>query len=160
MAAGLEELHARIAPRFARSEPREPMAAFDRGLLAPLERKNGWTLAEQAGEPSPAGMLDGMQRLLATADWDADAVRDDLRSYVVQYLGDAGRGLGAWFRNRLHDRPWGWVIKALQAVGRRLYVNASLPCPVERVSHATAEMAIRTHAPRATALPVPVPAAA
>jgi len=44
--------------------------------------------------------------------------------------------LGAWVRNRRHDRPWGWVIKALQALGRRLYVNASLPCPVERVCHA------------------------
>ena len=71
----MEEIHARIAPRFARSEPRERVAAYVRGLLAPLERKNGWTLAEQAGEASP----DGMQRLLASADWDTDAVRDDLR---------------------------------------------------------------------------------
>jgi SRSO17 transposase len=43
-------------------------------------------LAEQAGEATP----DGMQRLLATADWDADAVRDDLRAYVVEHLGDPG----------------------------------------------------------------------
>ena len=49
-------------------------------LLGQLERKNGWTLAEAAGEVSP----DGMQRLLRTADWDADAVRDELRSYVVE----------------------------------------------------------------------------
>src|SRR5450755_1707622 len=74
-AAGLQEIHARIAPRFARSEPRERVAAYVRGLLAPLERKNGWTLAEQAGESSP----DGMQRLLYGADWDAARVRDDLR---------------------------------------------------------------------------------
>ena len=53
-----------------------------RGLLAPVERKNSWTLAERAGEASP----DGMQRLLATADWDADAVRDDVRDYVVEHL--------------------------------------------------------------------------
>lgn len=85
-AAGLDEVHARIAPRFSRSEPRERVAAYLRGLLAPLERKNGWTLAEQAGEASP----DGMQRLLATADWDADRVRDDLRDYVVDHLGDPG----------------------------------------------------------------------
>ena len=52
-AAGLAELHARIAPRFARSEPRERVLAYVRGLLAPLERKNGWTLAEQAGEADP-----------------------------------------------------------------------------------------------------------
>ncbi|MGE5763166.1 MAG: IS701 family transposase, partial [Mycobacterium leprae] len=83
-AAGLAEIHARIAPRFARSEPRARVAGYLRGLLAPLERKNGWTLAERAGEASP----DGMQRLLASADWDAGAVRDDLRGYVVEHLGD------------------------------------------------------------------------
>jgi len=83
-AAGLEEVHERIASRFSRSEPRERVVAYLRGLLAPLERKNGWTLAEQAGEPSP----DGMQRLLATADWNPDRVRDDLRDYVVEHLGD------------------------------------------------------------------------
>lgn len=83
-AAGLDEVHARIAARFARSEPRERVAAYVRGLLAPVERKNSWTLAERAGESSP----DGMQRLLATADWDADAVRDDVRDYVVEHLGD------------------------------------------------------------------------
>ena len=84
-AAGLEGLHARIAPRFARPEPRRRALAYLRGLLSPVERKNGWQLAEEAGEATP----DGMQRLLATADWDADAVRDDLRAYVVEHLGDA-----------------------------------------------------------------------
>ena len=83
-ATGLAEVHARIAPRFARSEPRERVLAYIRGLLAPLEKKNSWTLAERAGEAIP----DGMQRLLAHADWDADAVRDDVRDYVVEHLGD------------------------------------------------------------------------
>jgi SRSO17 transposase len=83
-AAGLDEVHARIAARFARSEPRERVLAYVRGLLAPVERKNSWTLAERAGEASP----DGMQRLLASADWDADAVRDDVREYVVEHLGE------------------------------------------------------------------------
>ena len=83
-ADGLAEVHARIASRFARSEPRERVLAYVRGLLAPVERKNSWTLAERAGEANP----DGMQRLLAAADWDADAVRDDLREYVVEHLGD------------------------------------------------------------------------
>src|SRR5687768_5147256 len=64
-AAGLEEVHARIAGRFARAEPRARVLAYLRGLLGQLERKNGWTLAEAAGEVSP----DGMQRLLRTADW-------------------------------------------------------------------------------------------
>jgi hypothetical protein len=86
-AAGLEGVHARIAGRFARAEPRRRVLGYLRGLLGQLERKNGWTLAERAGEGSP----DGMQRLLRTADWDVDAVRDDLRDYVVDRLG-AGWG--------------------------------------------------------------------
>ena len=78
--------HARIAGRFARSEPRARVLAYLRGLLGRLERKSGWTLAEAAGEVSP----DGMQRLLRTADWNADAVRDELRNYVVERLGPGG----------------------------------------------------------------------
>src|SRR3954447_25070747 len=85
-AAGLEEVHARIAGVFARSEPRARVLAYLRGLLGQLERKNGWTLAEAAGEVSP----DGMQRLLRTPDWNADAVRDELRAYVVERLGPGG----------------------------------------------------------------------
>ena len=54
------------------------------GLIAGLERKNGWTLAERAGEVGP----DGMQRLLRRADWDVDGVRDDVREYVADQLGD------------------------------------------------------------------------
>src|SRR3712207_3414671 len=85
-AAGLEEVHARIAGAFARSEPRARVLAYLRGLLGQSERKNGWTLAEAAGEVSP----DGMQRLLRTADWNAEAVRNELRSYVVERLGPGG----------------------------------------------------------------------
>jgi len=81
-AGGLAEVHARVAPRFARSEPRERVLDYVRGLLAPLEKKNSWTLAERAGEAVP----DGMQRLLMSAGWDADAVRDDVRDYVVEHL--------------------------------------------------------------------------
>ena len=83
-AEGLDAVHARVAPRFARAEPRRRALAYLRGLLSPVERKNGWQLAEQAGETTP----DGMQHLLARADWDADQVRDDLRAYVVEHLGD------------------------------------------------------------------------
>jgi SRSO17 transposase len=54
------------------------------GLLADLLRKNCWTIVEQAGDPSP----DGMQHLLARAVWDHDAVRDDIRDYVVEHLGE------------------------------------------------------------------------
>jgi len=81
-AADLEALHGRIAPRFRRAEPRKRALSYLRGLLSPVERKNGWQLAEEAGEATP----DGMQRLLAATDWDADAVRDDLRAYVVEHL--------------------------------------------------------------------------
>jgi SRSO17 transposase len=77
-------MHARIAHRFARPEPRQRAFQYLKGLLSPLERKNGWQLAEQAGELTP----DGMQRLLATADWDAEQVREDLRAYVVEHLGE------------------------------------------------------------------------
>jgi hypothetical protein len=59
----------------ARAEPRARVRAYVSGLAAGLERKNGWTLAEQAGEAGP----DGMQRLLRRADWDVDGVRDDVR---------------------------------------------------------------------------------
>lgn len=74
-----------ISGRFARSEPRRRVGTYLHGLLAGLERKNGWTLAEHAGAVSP----DGMQRLLRTADWDVDGVRDDLRGYVLEQLGDS-----------------------------------------------------------------------
>jgi SRSO17 transposase len=83
-AVGLEALHARIAGRFVRAEPRQRALAYLRGLLGNVTRKNGWQLAEHAGERTP----DGMQRLLATADWDPELVRDDLRAYVVEHLGD------------------------------------------------------------------------
>lgn len=54
-----------------------------KGLVGTSERKNGWQLAEVAGEATP----DGMQRLLNAAGWDAEEVRDDLREYVVEHLG-------------------------------------------------------------------------
>ena len=85
-AAGLAALHERIASRFARTEPRRWALAYLQGLLSGVARKNGWQLAEQAGEATP----DGMQRLLATARWDPEEVRDDLRAYVVERLGDPG----------------------------------------------------------------------
>jgi SRSO17 transposase len=85
----LHALHERIAPRFARPEVRARAGRFLTALLDPIERRNGWQLAEQVGERSP----DGVQRLLRTARWDADGVRDDLRDYVVAHLGDAATGV-------------------------------------------------------------------
>ncbi|MBA3451004.1 MAG: IS701 family transposase [Chloroflexia bacterium] len=82
--AELTALQARIASRFVRPEVRVRGGRYLAGLLSPVERRNGWHMAEQLGERSP----DGVQRLLRTARWDADAVRDDLRTYVVEHLGD------------------------------------------------------------------------
>ena len=84
--AGLNDLFALVAGRFSRVEPRLQARAYVRGLLAPLAVKNGWTLAEAAGNKTP----DKMQRLLNRAGWDADGVRDDVRGYVARHLGDSG----------------------------------------------------------------------
>jgi len=82
----LDELMTRTGGRFRRVEPRRRARAFVLGLLAELPRKNCWTIAEHAGDPSP----DRMQHLLARAKWDADGVRDDVRGYVIEHLGDPG----------------------------------------------------------------------
>jgi SRSO17 transposase len=84
-AQGLGELSLRIAPRFKRAEARKRVGRYLRGLLAPVERKNGWQMAEELGDPN----VHGVQRLLAEADWDEEAVRDDLRAYVIEQLGEA-----------------------------------------------------------------------
>ncbi|WP_078911421.1 IS701 family transposase [Streptomyces sp. NRRL WC-3742] len=75
---------AEVAGRFTRVEPRRRARAFVLGLLADLPRKNCWTIAEHAGDTSPAGM----QHLLSRASWDADQVRDDIRDFVVDHLRD------------------------------------------------------------------------
>ena len=85
-AAELDAVAATLAPRFERAEPRKRVVAYLTGLLSTTERKNGWQLAELAGEATP----DGMQRLLSTAHWDANAVRDDLLAYVLEHLADPG----------------------------------------------------------------------
>ncbi|MFC5856634.1 IS701 family transposase [Streptomyces chlorus] len=83
-AGELDVLHERFAHRFNRSEPRESALAYMRGLIAPLGRKNGWTLAEEAGHAGP----DRIHRMLNRIEWDADEVLDDVRDYVVDNLGD------------------------------------------------------------------------
>jgi SRSO17 transposase len=80
----LDQVVDRIAGRFARSEARRRVRAYLVGLLSPVQRKNSWQLAEQLGDTSPCGV----QHLLGRADWDPDAVRDDLRAYVTESLHD------------------------------------------------------------------------
>ncbi len=82
--AGLDALHGRVAQRFRRAETRQRAKRYLAGLLDRVERKNGWQLAEHLGESGPQGV----QRLLNAAEWDGDAVRDDLRAYAVEYLGE------------------------------------------------------------------------
>src|SRR4051812_25606079 len=84
--AEFEALCARVAPRFSRRGVRRRARRYLEGLLAPVPRRNGWQLAEHLGELTP----DGVQRLLNAAQWAADPVRDDLRDYVVEHLGDPG----------------------------------------------------------------------
>jgi SRSO17 transposase len=80
--AGFDEMFALIAGRFAQAQSRHRARLYLLGLLSGAERKNSWTIAEQAGDLSP----DGMQRLLNFYAWDADTVRDDLRGYVLEHL--------------------------------------------------------------------------
>ncbi len=81
----LTDLQARIGLRFRRVEVRSRASRFLEGLLGNVERKNGWQMAEELGEDGPRGV----QRLLGEADWDEEAVRDDLRAYVMEHLGAA-----------------------------------------------------------------------
>ena len=78
------EVERRIGPLFARSEARHRAIAYLAGLLSPAERKNSWQLAEISGDANPYGF----QNLLGRAEWDADALRDHLYTYVTDYLAD------------------------------------------------------------------------
>ena len=89
LADQLVAFHARFAKYFYRSEVRERSARYLRALLSPVPRKNGWQLAEAIGEPDP----NGAQRLLYSARWDADAVRDELIRVVDEAFGDAEQGI-------------------------------------------------------------------
>ena len=103
--ASLDALVELISGRFGRVELRRRVGAYLRGLLAGLERKNGWTLAEHAGVVSP----DGMQRLLRTVDWDVDGVRDELRGYVLDQLGERS---GVWIVD-----DTGFIKKGVRSAG-------------------------------------------
>jgi SRSO17 transposase len=85
----LEDLHTRIAGRFCRPEVKERVRRYLGGLLTEIGRKNSWQMAEVIGETQPRGT----QRILGGSRWDADALRDDLRDYVVEHLGDEKSGV-------------------------------------------------------------------
>ncbi len=88
-AAAWERLHERIGPRFGRPEVRARAMRYLGGLLGPVARKNGWQVAAAIGEAGPCGV----QRLLSGAAWDAEALREDLRAFVVEELGEAASGV-------------------------------------------------------------------
>ena len=106
----------RAGARFSRVEPRRRARAFVLGLLAELPRKNCWTIAEHAGDRTP----DGMQHLLSRARWDANGVRDDVRSYVVEQLGDPGAVLVVDL-----CRSWNYAEAACSVTRTRLVGRAS-----------------------------------
>jgi SRSO17 transposase len=85
-AQALVDVSDRIGSHFGRAEVRKRVGRYLHGLLASVGRKNGWQMAEELGEQS----AHGVQRLLAEADWDEEAVRDDLRAYVMEHLGETG----------------------------------------------------------------------
>src|SRR5256885_4812733 len=78
----LFQLHERLAPHFARSEPRRRALRYLQAVISDIPRKNGWQIAEHAKELRPYGM----QRLLSQAVWDHDGVRDELRTFLWQAL--------------------------------------------------------------------------
>src|SRR3989475_3367684 len=82
----LAELSDRIGSHVRRAEVRKRVGRYLQGLLAPVERKNGWQMAEELGEAN----AHGVQRLLEEANWDEEAVRDELRTYVIEQLGETG----------------------------------------------------------------------
>jgi SRSO17 transposase len=88
-AEDFEAFHARFAPIFGRKEPRQQAKKYVRGLLAPVERKNSWQLAEAMGDRSP----DATQRLLYLSQWEADEARDELEQYVSEVFGEE-EGIG------------------------------------------------------------------
>src|SRR5918995_3016537 len=81
--AYLRDIERRLAPYFERAEPRQRAMAYLQGLLSPAERKNSWQVAEVIGDATPYGL----QHLLRRALWEPDAVRNELRAYVIEHLG-------------------------------------------------------------------------
>ena len=106
LAEGFAEFHARFAPYFFRAEVRERSRRYLRALLAPVERKNGWQLAEAMGEADP----NGAQRLLYAAVWPEAAVQRELARFVWEHFGDPVGGIF------LLDET-GFVKKGTESVG-------------------------------------------
>lgn len=81
----LDDLKERIGRLFRRPEPRRQIGLYLDGLIGEVDKKNGWQLAEYAGDPAPWRM----QALLGRTIWDQERARDICREYVIERLGDA-----------------------------------------------------------------------
>ncbi len=110
----LESLLARVHPLFYRTESRTHAERYLRGLLSSLQRKNGWTIAEHAGEPEPKAL----QRLLNLSPWDADALLDLNREYAMEHLAHPGGILVA--------DPTGFAKKGTRSVGVQRQYSSTL----------------------------------
>jgi SRSO17 transposase len=110
----LENLFARMRRLFYRTESRRHAEQYVRGLLAPLERKNGWTIAEYVGEPEPKAL----QRFVNLSPWDADALLDLNREYALEHLADPGAVLVA--------DPTGFPKKGTKSVGVQRQYSGTL----------------------------------
>ena len=83
-ATEFEALTDRVGSLFAHPRSRAHSRQYLEGLLAPIERKNGWTIAEFVGEKEPKAM----QRFLNLTAWDAEDLRDLNLDYVIENVGD------------------------------------------------------------------------
>lgn len=110
----LESLFTRLRRLFYRTESKKHAEQYVRGLLSPLERKNGWTIAEHVGEPEPAAL----QRLLNLSPWDADALLELNREYAMEYLADPAGILVA--------DPTGFAKKGDRSVGVQRQYSGTL----------------------------------
>jgi len=113
-ASGLDDVLARISPLFYRTESRKHAEQYFRGLLSPIERKNGWTIAEHVGELEPKAL----QRFLNLSPWDADALLDLNREYAMKHLADPGGILVA--------DPTGFAKKGTKSVGVQRQYSGTL----------------------------------
>jgi len=112
--SGLESLLARISPLFYRVESKRHAASYIRGVLSPLERKNGWTIAEHAGEAEPKAL----QRFLNLSPWDADALLGVNREYAMEHLASPEAILVA--------DPTGFAKKGTHSVGVQRQYSGTL----------------------------------
>jgi SRSO17 transposase len=112
--SGLEDVLTRIRPLFYRTESKKHAEQYFRGLLSPIERKNGWTIAEHAGEQEPKAL----QRFLNLSPWDADALLKHNREYAMEYLADPGGILVA--------DPTGFAKKGTRSVGVQRQYSGTL----------------------------------